>query len=256
MKPFLLIITLLFSFTLGAQNKNATNQRSVSGQVTSATGEPIEGVSIKVKGSSAGTTTNAQGNFSITFRTAGKHTLVVSYVGYTTKEVVVDEQATINIQLEETNQTLDDVVVVGYGKQKKSDVTGAVTSISKDRIENMVRTDVTQLIQGAAPGVNVAAIAAGSNPENGSVLLIRGRNSISASNDPLIILDGIPYNGTLSDINPNDIESIEILKDASAAAIYGSRASNGVILIQTVKADKGKMRVKYDAFLSFQSIAN
>ncbi|HUS01293.1 MAG TPA: SusC/RagA family TonB-linked outer membrane protein, partial [Chitinophagaceae bacterium] len=113
-----------------------------------------------------------------------------------------------------------------------------------------------QLIQGAAPGVNVAAIAAGSNPENGSVLLIRGRNSISASNDPLIILDGIPYNGTLSDINPNDIESIEILKDASATAIYGSRASNGVILIQSVKADKGKMRVKYDVFGSFQSIAN
>lgn len=256
MKSLLLIFTLFFALSSIAQNKILSESRTISGTVTTTTGEPIEGVSIKVKGSKAGAITNAEGKFSVTIRTAGKHTLIFSNVGYASKEVEVDEQTTINVQLEGTNKTLDDVVVVGYGKQKKSDVTGAVTSIPKDRIENMVRTDVSQLLQGAAPGLNVINTAAGSNPENGSVLLIRGRNSISASNDPLIVLDGIPYNGTLSDINPNDVESIEILKDASSAAIYGSRASNGVILIQTVKADKGKMKVRYDGFYSFQSIAN
>jgi TonB-linked SusC/RagA family outer membrane protein len=256
MKPLLLVLAMVFTLALHAQNKTANSQRTVSGTVTTTKSEPLSGVTVKVKGTNSGTSTNAEGKFSITFRSTGKHSLEFSFVGYATKEVALGEQSTVTVQLDESTKTFEDVVVVGYGKQKKSDVTGAVASISKERIENLVRTDVAQLLQGAAPGLNVSAVAAGSNPENGSVILIRGRNSISASNDPLIVLDGIPYNGTLSDINPNDIESIEILKDASSAAIYGSRASNGVILIQTVKADKGKMRVRYDAFYSFQSVAN
>jgi TonB-linked SusC/RagA family outer membrane protein len=256
MKPLLFILAVLLSFGVGAQNKTTANQKTIIGQVTTSKGEPLMGVTVKVKGTSAATSTNSDGKFTITVRTASPHTLEFTSIGFATKEVLVNSEGSITVQLDSSTKTMDDVVVVGDGKQRKSDVTGAVASISKERIENMVRTDVAQLLQGAAPGLNVAAVAAGSNPENGSVILIRGRNSISASNDPLIVLDGIPYNGTLSDINPNDIESIEILKDASSAAIYGSRASNGVILIQTVKADKGKMRVKYDAFYSFQSVAN
>lgn len=249
MKLFQVLLATLFSISVLGQSKKIT------GKITSSTGVALAGVSIKVKGSSHGASSDANGNYSIILPEKS-NTLQFSSVGYATLDVKVGDRTTIDVQLQESASTLDDVVVVGYGKQKKSDVTGAVASISKERIENMVRTDVTQLLQGAAPGLNVGNIAAGSNPENGSILLIRGRNSISASNDPLIILDGIPYNGTLSDLNPNDVESIEILKDASSAAIYGSRASNGVILIQTIKAEKGKMRVKYDAFLSLQSVAN
>lgn len=247
--------SLLFVFTLFISTLCIGQTKRISGKVTSTTNDPLMGVSIKVKGSKAATMSDNSGGFIINVPN-GRQILEFSYVGHISKEVSVGDSTTITVQLEPSANALDDVVVVGYGRQKKSDITGAVASVSKDRIDNMVRTDVLQLIQGAAPGLNVAATAAGSNPENGGVLLIRGRNSISASNDPLIILDGIPYNGSLSDINPNDIQSIEILKDASSAAIYGSRASNGVLLIQTAKAEKGKMRVKYDAFYSFQSVAN
>ena len=146
MKALLLIFTLFISVAVRAQNKNLPEQRTVSGVVTTTTGEPIEGVSIKVKGSKAGSTTNSEGKFTVTLRTAGKHTLIFSNIGYASREIEVDQQTTINVSLDGSNKTLDDVVVVGYGKQKKSDVTGAVTSIPKDRIENMVRTDVSQLL--------------------------------------------------------------------------------------------------------------
>ena len=226
----------------------------VTGHVKDDKGGGLPGVSVKVKGSSAGTLTNGEGNYVI--KAAKDATIVFKHIGFVTKEMEVKGLAKIDVALELDNQNLDEIVVVGYGTQKKSDVTGAVTSISKDRINNMVRTDVVQLLQGAAAGLNVATTAAGSNPESGSVLLIRGRNSISANNDPLIILDGVPYNGSLSDINAYDIETLEILKDASSAAIYGSRASNGVILIQTKKGIKGKASVRYDGFYAVQSVAN
>jgi TonB-linked SusC/RagA family outer membrane protein len=248
MKYHLMILAMLFSLAGSAQQK-------ITGKVTSTTNEALANVSIKVKGSSVGTTTDNAGNFSLTLP-RDRETLVFSIVGYQPKEMIVGTQTTINVQMESAAKAMDDIVVVGYGRQRKSDVTGAVASIPKDRIDNMVRTDVLQLIQGAAPGLNVATTSAGANPESGAVLLIRGRNSISASNDPLIVLDGIPYNGSLSDINPSDIESIEILKDASSAAIYGSRGANGVILVQTKKGDKGRVKIRYDGFYSIQSVAN
>jgi TonB-linked SusC/RagA family outer membrane protein len=248
MKYHLLIIAITISLCGFAQKK-------ITGKVTSTINEALSDVSIKVVGSSVGTTTDNAGNFSLTLP-RDRETLIFSFVGYQSKEVVVGARTTINVQLESSTKSLEDVVVVGYGRQRKSDVTGAVASVPKDRIDNMVRTDVLQLIQGAVPGLNVTATAAGANPESGASLLIRGRNSISASTDPLIVLDGIPYNGSLSDINPSDIESIEVLKDASSTAVYGSRASNGVILIQTKRGEKGKTKIRYDGFYSIQSVAN
>ncbi|MBB2144466.1 TonB-dependent receptor plug domain-containing protein [Pedobacter sp. LMG 31464] len=226
----------------------------ITGKVTDDKDGALPGVSIKVKGTAIGTSTVADG----TYRISAPVGAVLSFkiIGYKAKEEIVRANTTINVVLLTDQQVLDEVVVVGYGTQKKSDITGAVTSIPKDRIDNMVRTDVVQLIQGAAAGLNVTTTAAGANPESGAVLLIRGRKSISASNDPLIILDGIPYNGSLSDINSNDIASLEILKDASAAAIYGSRASNGVLLIQTKQGTKGKVTVRYEYLYGIQRVAN
>lgn len=226
----------------------------ISGVIKDEKGETLPGVSVKVKGSSAGAVSNIDGHYEI--KAASGAVLVFKFLGFEDKEITIGNATTINVNLALSNKDLNEVVVVGYGVQKKSDVTGAVTSISKDRIDNFVRTDVLQIIQGAAAGLNVSATAAGADPESGAVMLIRGRSSISASNDPLVILDGIAFNGSLSDINPNEIESIEILKDASSTAIYGSRASNGVILIQTKKGTKGKATIRYNTLFALQDVAN
>lgn len=227
---------------------------TIQGTVSDDKGGKIPGVTVKVKGTAIGSSTDANGNYTI--KAPKDATLTFKSIGFLLKEVAVNNKTQINVMLLADTKVLDELIVVGYGTQKKSDVTGAVTSISKERIDNMVRTDVVQLIQGAAAGLNVSTTAAGANPESGAVLLIRGRKSISASNDPLIILDGIPYNGSLSDINSSDIESLDILKDASAVAIYGSRASNGVILIQTKQGVKGKPTIKYDFLYGLQDVAN
>ncbi|ACU03236.1 SusC/RagA family TonB-linked outer membrane protein [Pedobacter heparinus] len=227
---------------------------TINGKVSDEKGETLPGVTVKVKGTAVGTTTDADGNYTV--KAPKGAMLTFKSIGYLLKEIEVKDQVGINVVLQTDTKTLEELIVVGYGTQKKSDVTGAVASISKERLDNMVRTDVVQLIQGAAAGLNVSTTAAGADPESGAVLLIRGRKSISASNDPLIILDGIPYNGILSDINSNDIESLDILKDASAVAIYGSRASNGVILIQTKQGTKGKAAIKYDFLYGLQNVAN
>ena len=233
----------------------SARQLTVTGVVYDNNNAPLPKVTVSERGSSNTTVTDDAGNFKINVA-SGQSVLVFSSIGFEAREVSVAQQTSHTVSLVPSNKAMEDIVVVGYGRQRKSDITGAVASIPKDRIDNMVRTDVIQLMQGAAAGLNVSATAAGANPESGTRLLIRGRNSISASTDPLIVLDGIPYNGGLSDINPSDIESIEILKDASSTAIYGSRASNGVILIQTKKGDRGKTKIRYDGFYSVQSVAN
>jgi len=238
------------------RNSAAINrQLSISGTVYDNQNTGIARATVNEKGTSNTTVTDERGNFKINV-TGPQSILAISSVGYESREVVVGNQNNLTITLVQATTSLEDIVVVGYGTQRKSDVTGAVASISKERINNMVKTDVVQLMQGAAPGLNVSATAAGSNPESGAILLIRGRNSISASTNPLIVLDGIPYNGSLSDINPSDVETIEILKDASSTAIYGSRASNGVIFIPTKKGVKGRTKINYDGFYSIQSVAN
>lgn len=229
-------------------------QSVISGKVTDAsTGAAIPGASVVVKGTGTGVNTDINGNYSISF-TGPDATLVFSFIGYVTQEVASGGRININVSLAIDVTTLDEVVVVGYGTQKKSDITGSVASVSKNRLENAPNQNIAQAIQGAIPGVMIQTSSSGASPDE--VIMIRGRNSILADNSPLIVVDGIPYNGSISDLNPNDIQSIEILKDASSAAIYGSRGSNGVILISTREGVEGKIRISYDGYQSFQRFAN
>lgn len=239
----------------------AQESRTIKGIVTDAdTDLPVAAVVCIADNSSNYTMTDDFGAYTIEVGSKTK-TLTFSILGYQTVTVDLAKETgksnTVNVRLYIDSQSIEETVVVGYGSQKKSDITGAVGSVSRDRIQSSTVTDVAQMIQGSVPGLTVMTTEAGANPEGQSgLVLIRGRNSISASNEPLIILDGMPYNGSISDISPTDIESIEVLKDASSAAIYGSRGSNGVILINTRVGSEGKVSIRYNGYVSFQSVAN
>ena len=226
----------------------------VKGQVTDKNGEGVIGATVKVKDAATGTVTDFDGNF--TLNVQGSGILVVSYIGYLTKEVPFTVGQTLNISIEEDATALDEVVVVGYGVQKKSDVTGSVTSINKERLSKLPVTNVLQAVQGAAAGVTITQ--GSSIPGDAPSALVRGRNSINAGTGPYIVVDGIPISksgGSLNDINPNDIESMEILKDASATAIYGTNGANGVILITTKHGKDGKPTVSYNAYVGVEDFA-
>lgn len=252
-KKFHFIISLLFliyySIPCAAQN------RLISGIVTDVEGNPLENVSVIVKGTSIGTVTANNGNYQLTVSGISGNTLVFSSIGYSGKEVLLSGRNIINVQLEKSDGALDAVVVVGYGTQRKRDVTGSVASLSKDRLQQLPNTNIAEALQGSVPGLQINTNGGGAEGNNLSIL-VRGRNSISASNNPLIIWDGIPYVGGISEINPNDVESIEVLKDASAAAIYGSRGSNGVILITSKRGKNGKPSITYDGFYATQTLTN
>ena len=219
-------------------------QLTVTGKVIDASnGEPLPGVSVSVKGTVSGAISDVGGNYSINLP-SGSSTLVFSFIGFMTQEVSVSGRTKVDVALAVDVTTLEEVVVVGYGTQKKSDITGTVASLPQERLQMAPNLNVTQAIMGAVPGVMIQTNSAGADPDQS--IMIRGRSSISADNSPLIIVDGIPYGGSLSDINPKDIGSVEILKDASAAAIYGSRGSNGVILITTKEGVSGETVFSYD----------
>jgi len=219
----------------------------ISGKVTDTNGNPLVNVSIIIKGTSIGTTTSTDGSYHLSVIKPSGNTLLFSSVGFTKKEIFQAGHNTINVQLEKSDQTLDQVVVIGYGTQKKEDVTGSVATLDEKRLGDMPNSNFAQALEGALPGVRV--ITSGGGSEGSNSILIRGQKSITASTDPLIVLDGIPYNGSISDISTTDIASINVLKDASAAAIYGSRASNGVILITTKEgSSNGKPVVSYDTY--------
>ena len=227
----------------------------VKGQVTDKNGEGVIGATVKVKDAATGTVTDYDGNFTLNVQKAG--TLVVSYIGYLTKEVAFTPDQTLNISIEEDATALDEVVVVGYGVQKKSDVTGSVTSINKERLSKLPVTNVLQAVQGAAAGVTISQ--GSSIPGDAPSALVRGRNSINAGTGPYIVVDGVPISksgGSLNDINPGDIESMEILKDASATAIYGTNGANGVILITTKHGKDGKPSVSYNGYLGVEDFAH
>ena len=245
---FFLFLYLL-PFAGSAQNN------TITGKVTGTDGSPLQNVSVIVKGTSIGTFTANNGTYRLTVTKPSDNTLVFSSVGFSDKEVAQTVGNIINVQLEKTDQSLESVVVVGYGTQKKKDVTGSVASIPKDRLQQLPNTNIAQALEGSVPGLQINTTASSAEGNNVSIL-ITGRNSISASNGPLIIWDGIPYVGGISDINPNDVESIEILKDASAAAIYGSRGSNGVILITSKVGKRGKLSVTYDGYYGTETITN
>ena len=234
--------------------QNVQQAGVVKGQVTDKNGDAVIGATVKVKDAQTGTVTDFNGNFSLSVQKAGS--IVVSYIGYLTKEVAFTPGQSLNITIEEDATALDEVVVVGYGVQKKSDVTGSVTSINKDRLSKLPVTNVLQAVQGAAAGVTITQ--GSSIPGDAPSALVRGRNSINAGTGPYIVVDGIPISksgGSLNDINPNDIESMEILKDASATAIYGTNGANGVILITTKHGKDGKPTVSYNGYLGIEDFA-
>ena len=241
--------------TMAAQTVQAVQQTGVvKGQVVDKSGEGIIGATVKVKNSKTGAVTDFNGNFALDVQ--GPGTLVISYIGYLTKEVPFTLGQTLNITIEEDATALDEVVVVGYGVQKKSDVTGSVTSVNKERLSKLPVTNVLQAVQGAVAGVTITQ--GSSIPGDGPSALVRGRNSINAGTGPYVVVDGIPISksgGSLNDINPNDIESMEILKDASATAIYGTNGANGVILITTKRGKDGKPSISYNGYLGVEDFA-
>ncbi len=219
---------------------------SVSGLVTDEeTGEPIPGVTILVKGQSAGTVSDIDGKYSISVPSDG--ILIFSFIGYQTIEQPVGGRSTIDVLLPVDIQSLEEVVVIGYGTQRREAVTGSVVSIQSDQITEVPSANVSQALQGRLAGVSITPSS--SKPGADMQIRIRGTRSLNASNDPLIVLDGIPFAGTLGDINPNTIKSVDILKDASSTAIYGSRGANGVILITTTTGTKGQpAQLTYSTF--------
>ena len=247
-----LVMVLCLSFPALAQ------KITVSGTVTDPTGEPLIGASVLAQGTSAGVATDIDGNYRLDVDANG--TIVVSYVGFDTQTISVDGRTTINVELKENSVELQEVVAIGYGVVKKSDATGSVTMVKPDEIEAGLATSAQDLLVGAAPGVVVTTD--GGNPTGGASIRIRGGASLSASNDPLIVLDGVPmsdrsYGGVnpLTMISPDNIESMTVLKDASATAIYGSRASNGVIIITTKKGKSGKPQVNFSANMHVNTAA-
>lgn len=227
--------------------------REVSGLVTSTDGTPIRGASVSVVGTSVATQTDASGRFKIN-ATSGA-SLNVSYIGYTTQRVSIGNSNSLSIVLVSEDQSLDEVLVVAYGTASKSSFTGAASTIKKADIENRNITSITKALDGAAPGVT-STLGSGQPGSNAGVI-VRGFGSINASNNPLYVVDGIPFNGDLNSINPNDIESLTVLKDASASALYGSRAANGVIMITTKsgKNSLGKVDVNFKANVGVSSRA-
>lgn len=222
--------------------------RNVTGKVTAAEdNQPIPGVSVVVKSTKTGTNTDVDGAFKLSIP-EDNAVLVFSAVGFITQEVTVGNKSVVDIVLASDQKTLTEVVVVGYGTQKKSQLTGAISSVGSKEINEMPITNLGQALQGRAAGVDVTQ--AGSKPGTVPKILIRGRRSFNAGNDPLYVVDGIPLAGGYEDMNPNDIQSMEVLKDATATAIYGSRGANGVVIVTTKRGgQKGKTTVSYDGYM-------
>lgn len=225
---------------------------TVTGKVSDSKNIPLEGVSVTIKGTKRGVTTNAQGVFTLT-NVADNATLIFSFTGYGSKEVV-SKGGPINVSLNEEVSGLNDVVVVGYGTRTKKDLTGAVSQIKATQLENENPKTVQDMLRGNAPGLNVGFDP--STKGTGASLQVRGQGTLTASSDPLIVLDGVIYPGTMADINPNDIATIDILKDASSAAVFGARSANGVILISTKKGKAGKPVITVNSNISMNKLVN
>lgn len=230
---------------------NQQQRRLVTGKVTDTAGEPLMGVSVVVKGTTLGTTTDLDGNYSLA-DVPDDATLVFSFVGMQGQEVKVNRRSSISLSLEESSIALNEVVAVGYGTTRRSDLVSSSTTVSVADVKSLPSTRVDDMLQGRSTGLVIQSTSSGPNPTFN--IRIRGSNSISGSNEPLIVVDGF-IGGDMGTINPNDIESIEVLKDASATAIYGSRGANGVILIQTKKGKSQKPVIEVNSFVSSMSVA-
>lgn len=250
---FLMILTVCangYSIKYHGGDNSSFQQTVVQGIVTDESGNPMPGVNVVIKGTILGTMTDASGNYSIDVGTQAA-VLVFSYIGYNDQEITVGNRREINVQLTPKDMRLEEVVVVGYGTMRKSDLTGAITKVTSETLLERPTQNVLQAMQGKAAGIDII-----SNLKPGEVpaITVRGNRSITASNAPLYVVDGIPLAvGSIADINPNDIASVEILKDASATAIFGSRGANGVIMITTNKGEKGRVSVTYSNTTSLDS---
>lgn len=223
----------------------------VKGIVKDNFGEPVIGANVTEKGTTNGMITDLDGNFSLTVQKNA--TLVISYIGYVTQEIAIKGNTNLNITLKEDSKALEEVVVIGYGTARKSDVTGSIASVGGDKLQEMPSTNITYALQNRVAGVDMTQTS--SQPGATMQIRIRGTRSLTASNDPLVVLDGIPFMGNLSDINPGDIKSMDILKDASSTAIYGSRGANGVILITTNRGAQGTpAKFTYNGYVGAKSV--
>lgn len=243
----ILLLLCLSLFTVYGQGK-----KNIKGLVTDEKNEPLIGVSVVEVGTSNGTITDVDGKFEI--NVSSNSTLKFSYIGYNVLEKKIGTQTVMNVVLTEAASELDEVVVVGYGTVKKRDLTGSVTSVDSEKLLQSPALSAAEAIQGKVPGVLIqnTSWTPGATPS----ILIRGTRSIKAGNDPLYVVDGIPISTAPNLFAPGDIESIEVLKDASATAIYGSRGANGVIIISTKKGKKGKVQVDYNGYYGIQTIQN
>ena len=226
--------------------------KTLNGIVKDKNGEPIIGANVVVKGTTNGTITDIDGQYSLS-NVSNNDILTISYIGYLSKDIPVNGQQVINILLDEDTQKLDEIVVVGYGTVKKRDLTGSVASINAEKIEQIAVTNPALALQGRIPGVLVEQTDYA--PGGGLKIRVRGNRSFKASNDPLYVVDGMPLTTGIEAINPSDIESIDVLKDASATAVYGARGANGVIIVTTKKGKAGKVQVDYNGYVGVQTVA-
>ena len=227
---------------------------TVKGTVVDGSGEPLIGASVMVKGTTNGTATDIDGNYTLS-NVANNATLEFRYVGYTPKTVEVKGQTTINVTLTEDSAVLDDLVVIGYGTQKKSDVTGALSHVSAEELQSRPVNNAFEALQGKAAGVDITS---SERPGTVGQIRIRGERSLTAANEPLYVVDGVPLmsGSGIETLNPRDIESIDILKDASATAIYGSRGANGVIIVTTKSGKPGQFSLNYSGSVSWQNLVD
>ncbi|NJO26051.1 MAG: SusC/RagA family TonB-linked outer membrane protein, partial [Bacteroidia bacterium] len=242
-------IILLLSLT--AQLSFSQNNFKVSGKVTDETGNPVQGATVQVKGTAISTATVADGSYSL-MAPSGTSTLVITSVGFTEQEVAINNKPEVNISIVSTSSALQDVVVIGYATVKKKDVTGSVAGINQKDIRSRPVDNALQAMQGKVAGVDIT-----SNERPGQVgsINIRGVRSLTASNSPLFVVDGIPLTtGGIDYLNPNDIETIDVLKDASATAIFGSRGANGVVIVTTKQGKSGKIQINLYNSVTFETI--
>lgn len=243
LKFFAIFLLMLISAQVWGQ------QLQVQGNVSDkANGEPLIGVSVLEKGTQNGTVTDFDGNFSLSV--SANATIVISYVGYKTQEATASQM--MNIKLEEDAELLDELVVTGYTSQRKADLTGAVSVVSVNDLKKQNENNPMKALQGKVPGMTISADG---SPAGNATIRIRGIGTLN-NNDPLYIIDGVPTKAGMHELNGNDIESIQVLKDAASASIYGSRAANGVIIITTKRGEEGKVKVDFDASVTASMYTN
>ena len=226
--------------------------KKISGVIVDEKGEPVIGASIAVKGTSLGTITNVDGEYTL-MGVPEKAEVVISFIGYKTRTFSAGDKALANITLKEDSELLEEVVVVGYGVQKKSDVSTSISSVKAEDIAKTSASDFRQALAGKMPGVQVTTPSG--DPEGNVSIRVRGISTVNAGSDPLYIIDGVPVERGFANLNNNDIESVEVLKDASSAAIYGSRGSNGVIIITTKQGQSEKVKIQYDGYYGIQNVS-